>query len=164
MKYLLITLLFLGFGTSRVHDFHVSILMIEYNAQSKGLECSFKIFIDDLEDGLKANGAPVMHLKTKEENPKANQYIEKFIRHHFKMKANDKDVTYRMIGKEYEDDVCWIYVEGLNVEPFEDLEIKNTLLFNTFEDQMNMVHVKNEKGITMSLVLSQGKPSGIVHF
>jgi len=39
-----------------LHDYHMSNIDIEYNAETQALEIIAKIFIDDLEDGIAASG------------------------------------------------------------------------------------------------------------
>ncbi len=164
MKAVIYAILFLGVLNPTPHDFHVSILNMEYNAKSKNLECSFKIFIDDLEKALMENGAPKLNLNTKTEHAKTNYYIVAYLRKHFKVKQNGSNVTYNVIGKEYEEDVCWVYVETDKVKDMSSLLVRNTLLFNTFSDQANIVHVKHPDKGKKSVFLRVGEPEGTVHF
>ena len=46
------------------------------------------------------------------------------------------------LGKEVDIDATWCYVEIVNITALETMTVTNTLLFDAFEDQINLVHVK----------------------
>jgi hypothetical protein len=51
-----------------------------------------------------------------------------------------------MLGKEYENDAVWIYVEVLNVPKPKQIYLKDVFLFDLHNDQSNLVNFEcNEK-------------------
>ncbi|MXX02903.1 MAG: hypothetical protein F4Z49_03915 [Gemmatimonadetes bacterium] len=51
-------------------------------------------------------------------------------------------------------DAIWCYVEVENIPALESMTMTNTLLLETYEDQVNLVHV-NANGQKKSLLFSQ---------
>jgi uncharacterized protein with ACT and thioredoxin-like domain len=57
----------------------------------------------------------------------------------FSVKINDKNVTYHYLGKEYESDMAFIYIEVENVTSIQSIEIRDEMLFDVFPDQKNII-------------------------
>lgn len=67
------------------------------------------------------------------------------------------------IGKEYEDDIVYIYYEIANISEIKQFEIENKTLFDLFEDQKNIVRTKiNGKNKTFILIPQNDK--GMLNF
>jgi hypothetical protein len=67
------------------------------------------------------------------------------------------------LGEEIEADVMWCYIEIPKVKKLERIEVENLLLLETFDDQMNLVHVK-AFGATQSLKLYQFNEWGEINY
>jgi len=138
MKTALLSIVFLFFPT---HDFHLSLTEITHNEEKRTLEVSIKLFTDDLLVALQKAGAPKMELGTEEEPPQANEYIESYLKAHFKLTVNGKPAEFNYLGKEAELDATWCYVEVKNVRQVQSLEVQNSFMLEAFEDQTNMVNL-----------------------
>lgn len=126
------------------HDFHVSIIDVNHNLEKNTIEVSLKVFIDDLEKALtEEDKAPTLFLNTKKENQKGDTYIKSYINKHFRITINDEQVIGNYLGKEYENDVCWMYIEYPNIKKPKNISIQNTMLLDTYSDQANIVHFKS---------------------
>jgi hypothetical protein len=44
------------------------------------------------------------------------------------------------LGRKYEDDMVYLFLEVENIEAFEYLSVENSILTDLFEDQKNMIH------------------------
>lgn len=129
---------------SSKHDFHVSIIDVNHNQEKNTIEVSIKIFIDDLEKALtEENKAPKLFLNTKKENQKGNTYIKAYLNKHFKITIDGEPLNGNYLGKEYENDVCWMYVEYTNIKKPKNISIQNSMLLETFSDQANIIHFKS---------------------
>ncbi len=126
------------------HPFHVSVVEIEHNANDKTLEISCKIFTDDFETILARN----YNAKVDLTNPPANNHaamdslVKKYIYSHLSLKLGGKPAAFNYIGYEVEKEAAYGYIEVANVTAVSKLDITNTVLFDKFDDQVNIMHVK----------------------
>ncbi len=148
--------------TSR-HPFYVSICQIDHNTKTKTLEITFKIFAEDLESALEAQGAARLHLGSERESNQADRYIHNYLKSHVTLQVDGDTVAFTYVGKEIEMDEAWCYVEVANVPSVNKLTIRNSILMEQFEAQQNIVHVR-VGGKQKSLVLWKDKREGSVEF
>lgn len=124
------------------HDFHVSITDMRYNPENRRLEVAIKIFTDDLETALEGLGAPKLRLNTDREHRKSDSLIGRYLANRMQIKVNGDAVTGNFLGKEYETDATWCYIEFIAVPQPETIVVSNRLLFERFDDQSNLVHIE----------------------
>lgn len=126
------------------HPFHVSVTEIEHNATDKTLEISCKIFTDDFETILAKNYNTKVDLTNPpNSNPAAmDSLVKKYIYSHLAIKVGGKPVTFNYIGYEVDKEAAWGYIEVANVSSVSKLDITNHILYDKFDDQMNIIHVK----------------------
>ncbi len=126
-----------------MHEFHISKTLIEYNEKESALQFTLHIFIDDLEEALRQQGADKLFICTEKESEKAEAYIYKYLQQKLKIKLDDKAVDFSFVGKEVSEDLVavWCYLEIENIEPFSKLYVKNNTLVETFDDQKNIISV-----------------------
>lgn len=134
-KWLMVSLL--GF----FHPFFVGVTEIQQNAKEKTLEISIKLFIDDFETALAKGSPTAVDLSTPKDAAKANQLVLIYLQQHFKLKLNGQPVTFQFIGYEKEREAAWCYAQVNNVESVSKLEIDNSLLYDSFDKQINLMHV-----------------------
>ncbi len=125
-----------------LHEFHLSLMEIDHNTEKKTLQIAVKLFTDDLTVALEKPGGVKLHIGTPNEPPKANELIANYLKQHVLLKVNGKDVVFNYLGKEAETDATWCYLEVQNVAKVQTLEVQNTLLLESFDDQTNMVNLK----------------------
>ena len=70
---------------------------------------------------------------------------------------------YNYIGLQYDVDRVKLYLEITNVSALEQIEIENKILFDTFKDQQNIIHIKTPEK-RRSLVLDKENPKGLLNF
>ena len=67
------------------------------------------------------------------------------------------------IGKKYDDDIMYCYLEIENIASIKSFEIKNKVLFDLFDDQKNIVRTNiNDKNKTFVLIPEKDK--GLLNF
>jgi len=137
------------------HDFFVSITEIDHSATENTLQITVKLFTDDLEKALEAQGTEKLYLGTDKEAEKANQYIEKYLHQKLLLNVNDSLVDFNYLGKEFDLEATWCYAEVENIPKVHTLEVTNKIFLDSFEGQTNIVHthIHNKK---KSLLLSEG--------
>ena len=141
----------LGAPRHAVHPFYISVCQVDHNPDTGALEMSFRIFMDDLELALEEMGTERLHLGTEREAEKTDLYIGRYLARHVVIEINGRRVSTAFLGKEIDPDAVWCYVEVENIPVLESMTMTNTLLLETYEDQVNLVHV-NANGQKKSLV------------
>ena len=127
------------------HKFYVSVTHVVYAEKDKSVQVISRIFIDDFEKLLEERYHIKPKLATEEEHEKAAFYIEKYLMRHFWVEINGKMTKLNFLGKEYEDDVVKCYLETekkIKRKKIKTIQIKNTVLFEIFEEQQNIIHIK----------------------
>ena len=129
------------------HPFHVSVCDIEHDVESNALQISQRIFMDDLEVGLKDfHGLDQVDTY----KPKDAEALDSLMNAYFKAKlfisVDGKAVDFSYLGSELEGDARWAYLEVEGVPSVKEAEISNLILVEAFDDQENIVHFKaNDK-------------------
>ena len=144
----------IGASCRAAHPFYISVCQVDHNPDTGALEMSFRIFMDDLELALETMGTDRLRLGTEREAEKADLYISRYLARHVEIEINGHRAGAAFLGKEVDSDAIWCYVEVENVSVIETMTITNTLLLETFEDQVNLVHV-NANGQKKSLVFTR---------
>ncbi len=146
-----------------VHKFYVSITKIEYAKQKNSLQIIAKIFTDDLEDALQQRYNSSILLGGKNESPKVDELLKKYLFQKINIKVNGKPVKLEYIGKEYDVDMVVSYIEVKDIKEIKTIEIENKVLTETFSDQQNIIHLKTPKS-RRSLILDRDEPSGLLNY
>lgn len=122
------------------HEFHISNCEIELRPEQANITLVAHIFIDDLEVALKQQGFDSLYIMTEKEHLKADDIIGQYLSENLKLIADQKKLTFTFLGKEPSEDLIavWCYMEVVDAPKIEHLEIKNTILLSTFEDQKNI--------------------------
>jgi hypothetical protein len=132
---------FLAAWLNLLHPFFVSVTEITHNNKDKSLELTCRIFTDDFEKTLSAaykTKVDILHPKDKKQT---DQWVFDYISTHLRIKLDGKPVTLSFVGYQQEEDAIWSYLEIRNVTSFKTIEITNDLLFESHEEQINIVHV-----------------------
>jgi len=145
------------------HKFYLSLTQIEYNEKNKSLEIIINVFIDDMETTLNKLHSKKFELDTKNEPKDSDAYFLKYLQDNVKLKINGKPVSYNYVGKEYDDDVVFFYLEVKDINSVQEIDINNTLLLEDFPDQQNLVKSKVQKK-HKSLLLTKKEQSGIIKY
>ncbi len=138
-------LIFLLSLSASDHDIHLSRCLLEYNEDSKSIQVSMHIFLDDLEAILAERGATErLNLCTEKEHPKGEQYMLDYINEQFKVSVNGKKQTFKFIGKEISEDylAAWCYLEFQQVVGINSISIVNSVLMDLYDDQRTIVQLK----------------------
>ncbi|GAB4000336.1 hypothetical protein GCM10028807_53000 [Spirosoma daeguense] len=140
LRLLVVGVVFLCTGNRPLHDFHASVTQMQYNAKEHTFEISMRIFTDDFEKALSEATKTKVSLGP---NDKNDPIIEKYVLSHFGYVSSQKQPRLiKYIGHEIEADANWIYLEMPYNEPFRGGLLKNNVLMELFDDQVNMVNLQ----------------------
>ncbi|WP_028290588.1 DUF6702 family protein [Olleya sp. ITB9] len=163
IKYLLIFSLFTLFSFTAVHKYYVSITQIEYVKDKQSVQIITRIFVDDFEKLLRKRYDKTIVLNDGKDETLIDGYIKKYLLQKLEININNTPKTLAFIGKEYDDDIVYCYLEIENVKAINSFEVKNTVLFDVFPDQKNIVR-NNINGKNKTFVLIPEKDKGLLNF
>ena len=145
MRYFL-PVLFLFFSSSfsneNYHEFYVTTTNVVIKEEKKALQITCQLFIDDIELLLKQNN-PELTLYPDSDEKKIDLLLEETFKKVFRIKLDQEWVKHKFIGREYKSDILQCYIEIEILELPKIMSIQNTIFFNLFQDQQNILHFKN---------------------
>lgn len=123
--------------SAKRHRFHTTLTRIDYNAKEKNFEIIIKMFTHDLMPLLEKRGGKSLDL---EKSPEADKLILEYVNENFVLSdKNDAAKTLKWIGKDFDTDEVRVFLETGSTENLEGYKLKNTLFFNEFPEQTNIV-------------------------
>ena len=158
---LLVILCFLAFNEA--HKYYVSVTQIEYVKEQNSLQIISRIFIDDFERLLRERYDESITLAIENEKAVVDNYTERYLKDKLTISIDGRSQNIEFIGKEYEDDIMFVYLEITDVENINALEVSNQVLFDVFEEQQNVVRTKI-KGKNKSFILIKENAKGVLNF
>lgn len=130
-------------AAAAAHTFHTSLMSLEYNHQEQLLEISLQVYTHDLETILtrRAAGKEVRLDKT----PDAATLIFAYLKDSITLKNGAGETkSLSWVGMEAQADRVWLYFEAKMPEGLIGAQLRNRLFFELLEDQLNLVHLKDE--------------------
>ncbi|MEP1489758.1 MAG: DUF6702 family protein [Algibacter sp.] len=162
-KFLLLSLVIPLFAFTAMHKYYISVTQIEYIEEKKSVQITSRIFIDDFESLLRERYDDSLTLAENTESETINIYIERYLKEKIKIRINESDVNFMFIGKEYDGDIMRCYLEVVDVETINSIEIKNQVLFDLYTEQQNLIKLKvNSK--QKSYILSPQNDTALLSF
>lgn len=159
----LILLLIIPLLAFSAHKYYISLTKIDFIETKKTVQITMRFFIDDIENTLQSRYNTKLELATKDENKKANFFIEKYISQKFKITINEEEKTHKYLGKEYDNDVVFFYLEINDIDKIDIIEVQNNMLMETFEEQENYIKL-NIKGIKKTFILIKANDKEMLKF
>jgi hypothetical protein len=119
------------------HRYHTSLTRMDYNSKAKVIETSIQLFTHDLVPLLEQRIKKKIDL---EKTSNVDKLILDYLNENFIIK-DDKGETKKIkwVGKEVDVDTAWVYVEISSDKSPEGFRLQNTLFFESFPEQTNLV-------------------------
>lgn len=147
-----------------VHPIHISVTEINYNEKSKSFQIVSRIFVDEMELGVRAQlKQPDLDILEPKNGSTTQVLIQNYLAQHFKIKIDGKPTKQIFLGFEKEDVSLVCYIEIENVKKLKTLEVMNDVVTEIHDDQSNLVHV-TYKSPVKSVRLTREKVSEIFKF
>ena len=124
-----------------IHPYHVGSVEFKYNIKTKTFEVSSKFFLDDLENALNEKYGKAVHFNDKNYKEQINALLKDYCAEYLKIKVNNQFIKLNYLGFEEDRASVDIYLETEPVENPKKVETAVSLLYNYFDDQMNIVHI-----------------------
>jgi len=130
----------LAFATAK-HPLYICVTQINHNAKDKTLEISCKMFTNDFESVLEKLTHSKVDLSDPAGKKSADKLIADYISRHLQLKVDGRPVVLQYAGNEKEADGTWSYFQVNNVPAVKRIDIVNSLLYDGFDQQINIMHV-----------------------
>lgn len=130
-----------GYPTPAPHPLHVSVTEINHNSTDKTLEISCKLFTDDFEKVLTQNYKTKVDLINPPDRAAMAKLVDDYIHKHLSLKVDGKVVSFSSLGFEHDQDAVYGFLQVNNITAVKKLELTNTLMFDLFTDQINLMHI-----------------------
>jgi hypothetical protein len=125
-------LFIIPFISFSAHKYYLSLTQVTFKPASKTVQVIINVFMDDIETALNSDYKIDLQLTTKKELEDNDVYFKKYLKEkiHFKVDGIAKEFTY--LGKEYDADLIYFYLEIENINQLKTLEITNNILTKHF--------------------------------
>lgn len=125
----------------KAHTYHTSLTRIDYNAEQKIYEITIQLFTHDLIPLLEKRAGKNIDLDKKDQDSNILGYLSQNF-----VLTNDKGESKKLnwVGKEIDTDTVWVYVETPATEGLENYQLQNTIFFESFPEQTNLVVCRYE--------------------
>lgn len=148
---------------SSEHPFYVSVTDAHYREKSSSIQISQKIFWDDFEVVLSRIYQARVNIKKGIPAAQLSKWIADYTLRHQSWKVNGKTCDLEFVGYEVEEDVIWIFLEALNSEKPQKVEVVNSMLTDILPQQKNITHIYVDQR-TLSLITDKKNTSGMIQF
>ena len=130
------------------HDFHVTHTTFHYNNESKSMEITIKVAIEDLEKSIENKSTKKLDdLSNNQENINSEKLILEYFRNNLTFSLIENTKEFKWVGKETSNNLhdIYLYFEIPNFDKNENIEsitIKNTLFLDLYDYQTNIVLIE----------------------
>ncbi|MCI2228025.1 hypothetical protein MC378_02515 [Polaribacter sp. MSW13] len=124
------------------HKYYLSLTQINYKSETKSIQIIINVFMDDIETALNKKYNIDLQLTSDNELKNNDVYFEKYLNSKLHFKVNNISKKYTYIGKEYDGDLVFFYLEIEDIKEVKNIEISNQILMDQFPQQENLVKSK----------------------
>ena len=130
------------------HDFYVTHTTFHYNDESKSMEITIKVAIEDLEKSIENKSTKKLDdLSNYQENINSEKLILEYFRNNLTFSLAENTKEFKWVGKETSNNLhdIYLYFEIPNFDKNENIEsitIKNTLFLDLYDYQTNIVLIE----------------------
>ena len=109
------------------HKYYLSLMQINYKSEAKSIQIIINVFMDDIEVALNSDYTIDLQLTTKKELKNNDVYFEKYLKEKLDFKVNGIHKNFNYIGKEYDGDLVYFYLEIENINQVDTIYIINDI-------------------------------------
>lgn len=125
----------------KAHKYHTSLTRIDYNADEKLVEITIQLFTHDLVSVMEKQTKNSINLDKKGEIDKV---LLDYLNLNFVLRQkNSPELQLKWVGKESKVDQTYVFVEIPFEGKIDELELKNSIFFESFREQTNLVIFNN---------------------
>ena len=138
----ILILLLIPLVSFSAHKYYLSLTQINFSPKSKSVQIIINVFMDDIETALNKDYDIDLQLTTEKELKGNDVYFDKYLNEKLHFKVNTIDQKFNYIGKEYEGELVYFYLEIENINAIDQIAISNKILVKHFPKQENLIKSK----------------------
>ena len=119
-----------------IHKYYVSTTLIDFDLKSQTFEITLKVFYDDLEKDLELDSVVVDYDK---DYNYLNKIFKRYLSENFIIEIENQRIILEYLGYEKKRDQINFYMNLDNDLKNKSINIQNSVLFNSFPDQKNII-------------------------
>lgn len=124
-------------SAKNAHRFHSSLTRIDYDGEGKNIEITIQLITHDVLEVFEKIAGKSVKLENSEE---ANGIFKKYLAEHFVLRdKTGKTLDLKWVGMETDFDRTLVYLEFPADESIEGFELSNTIFFETYSKQTNII-------------------------
>lgn len=145
------------------HKYYLSLTQLEFKSESKSIQVIINVFMDDIETALNKDYSIDLQLTTEKELKNNDIYFKKYLEKHLHFKVDNSPKSFTFIGKEYDADLVYFYLEIENISSVKTIEVDNKILIEHFPTQQNLIKSKVGKK-HKSILLSKENDKALLKY
>lgn len=162
-KHTFLLLLIIPLLSFSAHKYYLSLTQINYKEEAKSIQIIINVFMDDIETALNKDYNIDLQLTTKKELQNNDIYFEKYLKEKLLFKVNGNQKNFNYLGKEYDGELVYFYLEIEDIEQLKTLDVTNNILTKHFPKQQNLIKSKVDKK-HKSVLLTKEENSTLLKF
>ena len=145
------------------HKYYVSTSLYEFKEDKGSLQVTIKIFKDDFFNAIKTNNGIDLYMKDDLNSEEIKFKINSYLLSNLTILLDNKKYELFYLGLKKDTEMITCFLEIENLPDFKKIKLKNTILFDLFENQKNIIHLKkgNKK---RSFILGKDSPNSVLEF
>ncbi len=124
-----------------VHPIHISNTEINYNGKEKNVEIICRIYTDDFEKALVQKFRQKADFSAKDADVQLKERVKKYLKENLSILIDNKQADLSLVGFEMEEESVNVYMEYALASSPKSFIIRNSILYDVYDDQMSIVHV-----------------------
>lgn len=130
------------------HQFYVSITSMQHHPETQKLSIRVRLFANDLEESIFQEQGVRLGFWTNSPLENAQAYVESYVSSRLFISVNDSPIRLNFISQKVEsaevidDTVIICELEAYDVSEIATIQVRNSLLIETFDDQINIVNIR----------------------
>lgn len=146
-----------------LHKEYHSLTEIKFIKNEKAVQITMRLFTEDVDLGLKKHFERNFYLGTEKEISDTDKLLELYLNEKFTIIINNQITAYHFLGKEFEKDAMYLFMEINDIEAITSIMVKNSILTSIFSEQENIIKL-NINDVNRSLILTKENNKGMLNF
>jgi len=139
-KISLIITLFVIYGFS--HKYYVSTSLYDFKEDLGSLQITIRVFQDDFTEIIKKKYQVDISTNNDINSNEIKSKIKDYLLSNLSIYLDKNKYDLFYLGSEEKNEMIVAYLELEDIPTFKSIELKNTILFDLFEKQQNIIHLK----------------------
>jgi len=146
-----------------LHKEYYSLTEINHNKTEKAVQITMRLFTNDIDLALKKHFEKTFELGTDNELAETDEFLKLYLNEKFRLSINNEITPYQFLGKEFEKDALYVFMEINDIDNIKNITVENSILTEVFVEQENIIKL-TINDINKSLILTKENDKGMLNF